>query len=404
MSSILENINSHINEGKFYEASQMYKVLIMRYAKNGKLDTSIQLAIKGIKTMFQSKKVALSSEIAYTLVKDVLEKYEFKMDQVVRFSATLQLTVLQILSDIVKMYNDCGLLENGELESKVRFLKAAVIFSAAKNKSAATDTTENTASDQSTSTKKKKSESASASDQGEPSLHLVLAKTYEQLGDYKKANTQFIRSHDMNEYAKMLIHWSLDSRQALITLQQAPASESDDDEKQQKTLQTLLLNEDDLLLTRSLLQVILGTNSHLEAKQLFDAYLKLFKQEMGADLKKPLIQFDRFLLLAVEKKNYDLLNKSMKSYEQELSRDSKIQDLLKNVTSNVFGIKVADNSMAGMLNSMLGSLMGGGSSSNSGGAAANSNPMAALLGSLGGAAPRPSSNNSPSSIVDDDLD
>lgn len=418
MSQIFANINEHIQEGKFYEASQMYKVLIMRYAKNQKLDTSVQLSIKGIKTFFSVKKVALASELAHTLVVDILQKYDKHMDSVIKLSAQLELTVQQILEDIVRMYTDAGQLEKDDLDSKVKFLKAAVIFSSssAKNRNNEEEKNSSENGEESNKKKKEKSEQGSASDQGTPSLHLALAQTYEQLNDFKKANTQYVRSHDMIPYAKLLMKWTIDSKNKFETLlrenQNHPNFEEDED--LQKQLRSLLMNQEDLLLTRSVLQVILSTRSHTEAKLLFDSFLSLFKQVTnGMELKRPLVQFNRFLLLAVEKKNYDLLNKSIKSYEQELSRDPKIHEYLKSVSSVVFGVKVVDNSMAGMLNSMLGSLMGGGGA---GGGAGGNNPMAALLGGLGGGAPPASNNNrapvarsappaaSSSAMLDDDLD
>jgi hypothetical protein len=318
MSQILNNINEHIKEGKFYEASQMYKGLIVRYSQN-KLDSSCQLTIKGIKTMFQHSKLVLSSELATTLVRDVFTKLKIPLDRKISLGPNKEMTSLQLILEIVRLYTNYKqkqALNDDELEAYTDFLRHAVKYTANYRQ-------ENIAGEK------------QEDEQGEPVLHFELAKTYQQCKEYKKSSSQYLKITEPVAFAEMLYEWAKEA------------------EKQSGNNR-----EYDLFITRALLQLLSNGPARVsEANTLFKEYTSLYEKDTGKELKSPLIHFDRFLLLAAERKNAALFNHLEKSYETVLKRDPKFKSLLKQVADKIFGIKKGDDSMLGMINSLMDSFM-----------------------------------------------
>ena len=124
MSQILNSINEQIKDGKFYEAQQMYKGLVMRYAKSNKLDMSCQLAVKGIRTMFQQGKAALASELGVILVRDVFDKTSVPLDQQIQLSATTKLSAVELIEQVIQLFPESD--NEDDQQAKITFIKTAV--------------------------------------------------------------------------------------------------------------------------------------------------------------------------------------------------------------------------------------------------------------------------------------
>ncbi|KAI9306506.1 hypothetical protein BJ944DRAFT_238706, partial [Cunninghamella echinulata] len=64
----LEKLKASVNDGKYYEAHQMYRTIARRYNKQQKYDNSIKLLHDGALSLFQHNQFASGSDLANYMV------------------------------------------------------------------------------------------------------------------------------------------------------------------------------------------------------------------------------------------------------------------------------------------------------------------------------------------------
>jgi hypothetical protein len=155
--------------------------------------------------------------------------------------------------------------------------------------------------------------------------------------EYKEANMQYSKSNVANEHAEMVHEWA----------------------------QKGFTSEYDLFITRSVLQYVSSQSTNIprvlclknvnHARALYDHYLTLTSETQDGT---PLLNFVKFLFVALDKKSPPLYQFITQKYNPALKRDGEFDGLVKNIGELYFGVK-QDTGFAGLFNSFA-SMLGGG--------------------------------------------
>ncbi|KAN0055379.1 hypothetical protein ACTA71_008490 [Dictyostelium dimigraforme] len=172
---------------------------------------------------------------------------------------------------------------------------------------------------------------------GSEEFHSLLAISLSEEGDYIDAQKHFIFGNDYFSFCEMLKNWTEDV---------------DDEEK-------------DLYITRA----VFGLLCLKKLKQASDLF-NLFTTKVIKGDPSPLLNFDRFLLLTLERDALPLFNLLKQKYERSLKRDPQFKKFLDQIANVFYNVPIQSGSggLGGMLSNLLSGFGGGGgnSSSNSG--------------------------------------
>jgi hypothetical protein len=157
--------------------------------------------------------------------------------------------------------------------------------------------------------------------QGSPELHSAFAKHYWLRKDYSSAQKHYLRSDNMEEFAKMSVEWCAEG----------------------------FPGEEDLFFTRPTLMLLALGNLKM-ANLFFKSYTALLTQ---AQTDVPLHNFCRFLLLTLERDALPLFEQLRKKYALSIARDPSFEQFLDQIASIFFGVKKTSQ---GGLNGLMGSL------------------------------------------------
>jgi len=157
--------------------------------------------------------------------------------------------------------------------------------------------------------------------EGDPTFHNTLAEYYYSKGPeyFGKAQKHFLRGNEIVKFANMLVTWS----------QLVPSSEKD------------------LIIARAVLQYIALSNLK-DANIVMDSFMKALPELPQT----PLINFLRFLLVAMERDAYPLFDILRKKYKPSLDRDPSFQQYLDHIALTYFKVQPT-----GGMNNFLGEMM-----------------------------------------------
>jgi len=262
---VLDQLKKTVAEGNYYEAQQLIKTLYFRYRTQNKPAEAREILINGASTMLGAKQTTCASELAQMLVKLFIEDH-VKVDS-------------SSIETVSKMAN---LFPPGD-PGKISFLKAALKWSGVEG----------------------------SHKEGEPNLHTLLARAYDEAGEYGYAQKHYLKSHSANEFGKMLIAW---------------ASEGYPTER-------------DLYIARAVFM-------YLSLSNLRDANVvyQVFVQSLQPNQITPLINYLRFLLLTLERDAYPLFDVLRKKYKPSLSRDPSFLQYLDHIAQVFYKVKPAATS------------------------------------------------------------
>ncbi|KAM9958284.1 hypothetical protein ACTFIW_001146 [Dictyostelium discoideum] len=163
---------------------------------------------------------------------------------------------------------------------------------------------------------------------GSEEFHTLLAITLSEEGDYIDAQKHFIFGNDYFSFCEMLKNWTEDV---------------DEEEK-------------DLYITRA----IFGLLCLKKLKQASDLY-NLFTTKVIKGDPSPLLNFDRFLLLTLERDALPLFNLLRQKYERSLKRDPQFKKFLDQIANIFYNVPIqSGGGLGGMLSNLLSGFGGGG--------------------------------------------
>ncbi|KAF2076470.1 hypothetical protein CYY_002210 [Polysphondylium violaceum] len=174
---------------------------------------------------------------------------------------------------------------------------------------------------------------------GSPEFHTLLANSLSKEHDFIDAQKHFIFSDSPQDFSLMLKSWS---------------SEADEDEK-------------DLFITRAIFGYLCVKNLK-DANTLYQDSLTWLKEP-----NTPLLNFDRYLLLTLERDALPLFNILRQKYAIALKRDPQFSKYLDQIANVFYKVPVQNSSPFSFLTDILGGLVGGGGNSNSSNNNNNSN-------------------------------
>lgn len=166
------------------------------------------------------------------------------------------------------------------------------------------------------------SKSPTNNNQGAPELHTAFARHAAIRKDFGTAQKHFLRSDDMDSFAKMCVLWSDDG----------------------------FPGEEDLFFTRPTLMLLALGNLKM-ANAFFSSYTQLLSNSMK---EVPLFNFCRFLLLTLERDAFPLFQTLRSKYTLSLSRDPTFEQYMDQIAHTFFGVKKPGNE--GGFNGIMGSL------------------------------------------------
>ncbi|XP_045497283.1 Golgi to ER traffic protein 4 homolog [Colias croceus] len=157
VSRVLDKLEASVNDGKFYEAHQMYRTLYFRYLSQKKYSDLLQLLYNGALILLQRDQQGSGADLSILLL-DVLSKSETKPTE-------------EWIEKIAKLFE----LINASVPERDTFLINAVKWSMDDGKI------------------------------GHPLLHKRIAQVYWREKKYTSAHRHFLHSSDGATYATMLI-------------------------------------------------------------------------------------------------------------------------------------------------------------------------------------------------------
>eukprot|EP01027_Heterolobosea_sp_BB2_P006706 GEZU01010096.1.p1 GENE.GEZU01010096.1~~GEZU01010096.1.p1 ORF type:complete len:404 (-),score=89.54 GEZU01010096.1:145-1266(-) len=315
--SILSKLSRYCEEGKFYEAQQMYKSMSFRYIGQRKYDAALDLLTSGVKVMSQHNQVTMASELSLAII-DAFGKANYIPDE----------KTLAKIEEIASFFPDT---DEG-LQFKIKFLEEAVQWSI-KSRRTQQATTEALAPAE-----------AHKKEWGPPHLHLALARAYWKAKRYAHAQSNFNKCSSPEENARMIFEW-------------AQAGDFD--------------AEWDMFIARPILHLLCLHNIN-DAMVVLAEYMKMAAQKGKTE--SPLTNFLKFSILAAEKRNYALFQKLKEKYAPSLARDKQFGKYVDKISSVVFGARTdaGQGGLGGLFNNLLSGLFGGGGASSSGSGSSSS--------------------------------
>lgn len=166
------------------------------------------------------------------------------------------------------------------------------------------------------------SKHTSNNNQGAPELHTAFALDFVSRKEYSDAQKHFLRSDNMEAFAKMCVEWSASG----------------------------LPNEEDLFFTRPTLMLLALGNLKM-ANSFFSSYTSLLTP---AQKSVPLFNFCRYLLMTLERDALTLFNQLRSSYAPSLQRDPIFGQCLDQIAFIFYKVKKPQE--AGGINGLMGSL------------------------------------------------
>eukprot|EP01089_Gocevia_fonbrunei_P003298 TRINITY_DN13230_c0_g1_i1.p1 TRINITY_DN13230_c0_g1~~TRINITY_DN13230_c0_g1_i1.p1 ORF type:complete len:294 (-),score=49.46 TRINITY_DN13230_c0_g1_i1:20-901(-) len=269
----LDRLAAKIKDGNYYEAHQLIKLLAHRYTTQNKFEDAAKIYIHGAQQMLEHQQYQSGSDLTNLLIK--LYDKDFTPDD-------------EKINVIISVFNS---YPPDVDDGKVSFMKSAIRWSLTKG----------------------------THKQGDPKLHLTLAKYYSSQQLFGDAHKHWIRSDDPKAFAEVMIQY---------------ANEGYPSEK-------------DLYIARAVLQYLILGNLK-DANIIFDIFC-----QKEAGLSTPLINFLRFLLQTLERDAYPLFTVLKTKYKISIERDPSFSQYLDQVGLVFFNQKPQDNSMSGMFSNIL---------------------------------------------------
>jgi len=176
---------------------------------------------------------------------------------------------------------------------------------------------------------------------GSPEFHTLLANSLTKDGDFIDAQKHYIFGDSPQDFSDMLKTWS---------------AEADEEEK-------------DLFITRAVFGYLCIKNLKY-ASELYQNSLTWLKET-----NTPLLNFDRYLLLTLERDALPLFNTLRQKYSIALKRDPQFSKYLDQIANIYYKVPVQNSSPFSFLTDILGGLVGGGSGNSNSNNNSNSNSM-----------------------------
>lgn len=277
LAKVRVQLDGFLAEEKFYEAQQLFQSLYFRYSGRKKFEQAAILLHEGALKLAQHKQIHSAAQLAELLV-ECYSKAGTSADHA-------RIGQLVEISD--------AFVANGEIEDAngalIKFLKTAIQWTT----------------------------TAGAHPQGDPLLHLSLARAYVKQEDFGRAQRQYLRAGTPEECADMLLKWRhLGYR-----------------------------SEQDLYVARCVLELLCLEN-------LKDANLVFQRFLAGCPCDTPLAHFIEFLLMALERDAAPLFATLREKYSVALLRDDSFKAYLDKIGELFFGLKVQAGGLAGLFKSI----------------------------------------------------
>jgi phosphopantetheinyl transferase (holo-ACP synthase) len=131
MSGVMQKIAQACERKHFYEAQQMYRSIVNRYAAQESFEKGILVSLDGIKTMVKYKQYALAGDLA-VLVIEVFGKMNANVNTVIEASEEQKFTALGKINCAITHHIELTehiltyLPIEDALEQRIVFLKNAI--------------------------------------------------------------------------------------------------------------------------------------------------------------------------------------------------------------------------------------------------------------------------------------
>eukprot|EP01080_Neovahlkampfia_damariscottae_P000794 gene794-9044_t len=294
--NIITKIQNNLEGGHFYEAQQLYKTLYHKFTKSKNFEKATQILINGFDKFIEKQQYKLANDLAVDLL-EVFEKAEYKTTTQV-IPKKEKSTPVDLLQEMISKYPSKGDYSYLKLD----FLNLCIKWST-----------------------KILPQKSNDIQKGVPSFHYILAQEYFKKNDYINAHKHFSRANSPEAHASMIFDWSLTGESS----------------------------EKELFITRALLQ-LLCVSTAKESKIFFEEYLKLHSEvDDSFNSKTPLFNFCKFLIMSVEKNNFELFEMLKEKYEFQLQRDSSFEKYLKGIASEHFGVTQSEGGFASLLSGLF---------------------------------------------------
>ena len=181
---------------------------------------------------------------------------------------------------------------------------------------------------------------------GEPAFHLLLARAARNTGQLEAACGHYLFAEQSDEFADVLLEWSVKGRRS----------------------------ERDLFLARACLRLLCLENLG-DANRVYDRYMERFKETHAAGgggggggdgaqqvkqlEESPLLHFVKFLMLTLERDAHKLMVLLQKKYAPSLQRDRAFALYLDQIALKFYNVKPRSANMGGIMG-MVQQMMGGG--------------------------------------------
>ncbi|EFC38650.1 predicted protein [Naegleria gruberi] len=300
----VDKLKELCDDGKFYEAQQMFVVLFNKTFKQEKYDKCAQILLSGLNKMHQFKQVALLIDLA----KYMLSLFT-KLNASTTHTFTIKedkITAIDLIRHIVESYHQLeDITPKEDIQRMISFLDKVVTWSAEHQVPKISDS------------------------HGEPFIHMELGKLHFKLGANEESNKNFLKSNSPDEFAEMISEW---------------IKKGED-------------GEHDLFITRAVLQLL-----QLKKLEMAKRVFELLQQKTEKLSSTPLLHFVKFLIISIEKGNLELYHHINQSYATELTRrDASFKDVyLDKIGSIYFGLqksKPQNQGLGSMINSLFSSMM-----------------------------------------------
>jgi len=313
----MAKLEKRVADGEYYEAHQLYRTLYFRYTSQQKYSEAVDLLMKGSLALLEAKQASSGADLALLMV-NTMEKNHVNV-------------TAENIDKVTRLHR---LLENSSIE-RPNFVVSAIRWS-----KQCTSPAEHTSSSSvganlltagGTNNNVGHSSKSTTSMSGHPMLHGQFAVTYWHERDYSQSRYHFVRSHDGEGCASMLIEHHI--------TEGYPA-------------------EVDLFIAQTVFQYLCLRNKST-AEACFHSYTKQHPQvEPGPPFILPLLNFIWMLLLTVDGGNLAVFTILCEQYHLSLMRDASYFDYIARIGQIFFHVPPPkSNDGSGIFGNLLSSFL-----------------------------------------------
>lgn len=308
----IERLASMVNDGKCYEAQQMYKTYSARYIAAERYAEALDILESGALIQLERDQVTCGAELAGLFVETLIKgKFPFSeeiLDRVRKiYQAFPKLSVPQHLGDDddddMQKLSEALVAARTRVEGCSTFLRSAIKWSA----------------------------EFGAPKNGSPQLHDMLAEyIYSESPelDMAKVSTHFVRGNNPEKFASILVNF----------------------------MGKCYPGEDDLAIVRAVLMYLSQGNLR-DANYLMDGIRKQLESKELVFPESDLTQFIVYLLQTMERDALPLFRMLRQKYKSSIDRESSFHELLDEIAEKFYGVR-RQSGLQGMFGDIF-KMMGG---------------------------------------------